>query len=392
MKTSRVIFFGLALSVFAVSLVWGQKSQKPRLPAHAIKMTAKINLSENYRMYDSAIVILEEGVSSYPDDAEMHFLLGKVYSLKNNYQGMGEQFAIADSLKSKKDKWVNELDSLKTVKWQMVFNQGAKAFNEKNLDTALVRFTACTIIDCSNYKGFLYAGYANTLKGQYDQAISFLETGLKMNPDNVDLLKGYGDARFFSGKPNEALESYNKVLEKNPKDAEVLINVISIYSNAKDYDKAFALSQKLIEADSTYKDGYFNMGTISLQKIIQINVTLDSLQDTSGAYPKDEKSTQRVKELTNKKKVLLTTAQASFEKVASLDTSDVEAQIYLAQVYQEEGNHDQALKILEPLAVKDSTNCSVLNQLAVIYAKEGIGDKAKVTWQKAQDCLNQQKK
>jgi tetratricopeptide (TPR) repeat protein len=391
MKSTRVIFFMLALSVIIVSLVWGQKSKKPRLPAHAIKMTAKINLKDEYRMYDSAVAILEEGVSSYPDDAEMHFLLGKAYSYKNNYPGMGEQFAIAESLDSKA-KWVNELDSLKTVKWQMVFNQGAKAFNEKNLDTALVRFTACTIIDRSNYRGFLYAGYANTLKGQYDQAISFLEAGLKMNPDNLDLLKGYADALFYSEKQQEALENYNKVLEKNPKDVEVLINVISIHSNAKDYDKAFALSQKLIEADSTYKDGYFNMGTISLQKIIQINLALDSLRDASGEYLKDEKSTQRVTELTNKKKVLLTTAQASFEKVAMLDTSDVEALIYLAQVYQEEGNHDQALKILEPLSLKDSTNCSVLSQLAVIYAKEGIGDKAKVTWQKAQDCLNQQKK
>ncbi len=390
MKSLRIILMAVLL-VFIASAVWGQKAKKPRFPAHTYKTTAKIDLKDEYRMYDSAVVKLEEALSFYPDDAEMHFLLGKAYYHKKNYRGMGEQFAMAESLKSKKVKWVDELNSMRKEKWTQVFNQGAKAFNEKDFDKALDAFLTCTIIDPSNFRSFLNAGYAYTLKGQYDEALSYLEDGLKLDPNNPDMLRGYADALFYAGKQKEALEEYNKILEKEPNNVEVLVNVVSIYSNSRDYDQALSYSQKLIAADSTYKDGHFNMGTIYLQKIIQTNMALDSLKDESGEYLKDEKSTARIKELTQQKNELLASTQVAFEKVLGLDSTDLEAQVFLAQVYQEQENFDQALSILEPLIQKDSTNCSALNQLAVIYAKKGMGDKAKEAWKKAQDCFDSQK-
>jgi len=300
---------------------------------------------------------------------------------------MGEEFARAESLKSKKAKWMEELNFLRQEKWRQVFNQGAKAFNEKDFDTALEKFITCTIIDPSNFKGFLNAGYTYTVKGQYEEALSYLEAGLKLDPENPEVLRGYADALFYAGKRKEALEYYNKILEKDSSNVEVLINVVSIYSGARDYDRALSCCQKLIQADPTYKDGYFNMGTIYLQKIIKTNLALDSLKDASGAYLKDEKSTAQIEELTRRREELLSSAQMAFEKVLELDTADLEAQVYLAQVYQEQENFDRALSLLEPLVQKDSTNCDVLNQLAVIYAKKGMGEKAKETWQKAQRCL-----
>ncbi|MGB8658084.1 MAG: tetratricopeptide repeat protein [Candidatus Zixiibacteriota bacterium] len=389
MKYVRVILLA-GLFAFVVGAVMAQKSEKPRFPASTYKTTAKIQMKDEYRMYDSAAVILEEGVRFYPEDPEMHFLLGKAYIPKNNYRGMGEQFALAESLKSDA-KWIDELKEIKKDKWAQVFNQGAKAFNEKDFDTALDRFVTCTVIDRTNYRGFLYAGLAYTLKKQYDQAISYLEAGIKVSPDNAEMLKGYADALLFAGKQKEALQVYGKVLDKDPKNAEALINIVSVYSADKDYDQALVYSKKLVEVDPTYKDGHFNMGTIYLQKIVQTGAALDSLKDSSGVYLKDEKSAARVKELTAKRNEYLSSAQAAFEKVLAIDSADVEAQIYLSQVSQEQGNLDQALKILEPLCAKDSTNCDILSQLAVIYAKKGVGDKAKQCWQKAQDCLNKPK-
>jgi tetratricopeptide (TPR) repeat protein len=385
MKSLRIVFLSVLL-LFLVNLVWGQKSQKPRLPASAIKTSAKISLKDDYRMYDSAASILEEGVEYYPDDAEMHYLLGEAYFYKRNYTGMGEQFTIAESLKSDA-KWNADINEKRKEVWMQVFNQGAKAFNEKNYDTSLVKFETCTKIDPSAYKGFLYAGLSYTMKKEFEQAIPYLKTGLQLSPDNPEMLKGYADVMLYSGKDQEALEYYKKVLEKDPKNVEVLINMVAIYSSAKDYDQALDYSLKLTEADPSFKDGFFNMGTIYLQKIVQTNLDLDSLKDASGEYLKDEKSTAKIKELTEKKKGYLASAQGAFEKVLQLDSTDLEAQVYLAEVYQEEGNIEKAMTILEPIVQNDSTNCDALRQLAIIYAKEGVGEKAKVAWQKAQDCL-----
>ena len=389
MKSLRIVFLSVLL-VFLANMVWGQKSQKPRLPASAIKTSAKISLKDDYRMYDSAVSILEEGVQYYPNDAEMHYLLGEAYYYKKNYLGMGEQFATAESLKSDA-KWNADIDEKRKEVWLQVYNQGAQTFNEKDYDAALDKFVACTEIDRSNYKGFLYAGLAYTMKKEFDQAISYLKAGLKLSPDNPEMLKGYSDVMLYSGNEKEALDYYKIVLEKDPKNVEVLINLVAIYSNAKDYDQALDYSQKLTEADPNYKDGFFNMGTIYLAKIVETNSGLDSLKDASGEYLKDEKSAAKIKELTEKKNGYLTSAQSGFEKALQIDSTDMEAQVYLSEVYQEEGNIDKALMILEPLVEKDSTNCDALRQIAIIYAKKGVGEKAKVAWQKAQDCIQNPK-
>ncbi|MCK4385714.1 MAG: hypothetical protein KAW52_05565, partial [candidate division Zixibacteria bacterium] len=91
------VFLVVVLVCFLSQLALSEKPKKPRFPASTYKTTAKIFLKDEYRMYDSAIVILNEAVSFYSDDAELHFLLGKAYYLKNRPKEMGEQFTQAES-------------------------------------------------------------------------------------------------------------------------------------------------------------------------------------------------------------------------------------------------------------------------------------------------------
>ncbi|MGB3092146.1 MAG: tetratricopeptide repeat protein, partial [Candidatus Zixiibacteriota bacterium] len=99
----------------------------------------------------------------------------------------------------------------------------------------------------------------------------------------------------------------------------------------------------------------------------------------------------RIKELAQKKNHLLASAQAAFEKTVELDSTDLQAQGHLAEIYQELENFDKALVILENLVVKDSTNCKAWQQLAYIYAKRDVGKKATDAFQKAQDCFEKKK-
>jgi len=390
MKFVRIILMA-ALIVFIGSAVWGEKPQKPRFHSSTYKMTAKIQLKDEYSMYDSAAAILEEGLLFYPDDAEMHFLLGKTYYYKKNFRGMAEQLAIADSLKGKKDKWLKELNAMRDEKWPQIFNQGIEAYKEQNYDTALDLFLTCTILDPSNPRGYWLFGDTHRLKGEYEEAFAALDVALKLDPDDPQIWRSYAEALFHSGRRDEALKSYDKVLEKKPDDTQVLFNVATIHYNTGDYDQAISKFQKLVALDSSYTDAYFNMGNAFLLKKVPIDIALDSLRDESGEYLKDEESTDRIEELTQKKEEFLSSAQVSFEKVVKLDTTDLESQVLLAQVYQEQENFDQALCVLEPLIQKDSTNCGALEQLAIIYAKKGMGKKAKATWKKAQDCMESQK-
>jgi tetratricopeptide (TPR) repeat protein len=392
MKFTKVFLLAVLVGFFC-QLALGQKSQKPRLPVSAYKTSAKINLNmaDKPGMTDSAIVILNEAISFYPDDAELHFLLGKAYYLRNKPLEMGEQFAQAESLKIQ-SKFQEEIQQMRADKWLQVFNQGAKAFNEQKIDSALQKFIACTVIDPSHYKAFMNAGYAYSIKKENDQAISYLQQGLKLAPDSLDILRVYADVLHSAGKTNEALEVYLKIFQKDPKDVNALTNIVSIYGSLKDFDKALLFSQKLIEADSSFKDAYFNEGTIYLRKIQEINSSLDSLKDKTGAYLTDEKSKSRKEELDKKRGELFVQAETMFKKAAELDTTDLEARLFLAEVYLEQEKLDQALEPLEFLVQRDSTNCEALRELWAVYAKKGVADKANETRNKAeaQGCLKKE--
>jgi tetratricopeptide (TPR) repeat protein len=386
MKSLRIVLV-VVITVFVANAVLGKRDDKPRFPAGTYKTTAKIHLKDEYRLYDSAVVILEEAVKFYDDDAEMHFLLGKAYYHTNNFRGMGEQFAAAESLKGKKDKWIKELTSMKEEKWTQIFNQGAKEFNEQNYDSALVRFETCRIIDPTRPRSYLYSGLAYTVKGEYEKALSSLETTLKLDPDNADAQRGYGDALFYLGRQDEALETYNKILEKDPTNVDLLFNVATIYYNSGEFDQAISNFEKLVAQAPDRRDAYFNMGSAYLRNKVFLDESLDSLKDEEGEYLQDAKSQARVKELTQQKNEILASAQTAFEKVVELDTTDLESQALLAGIYQEQDDFDSALPILESIVEKDSTNCKAWQQLAFIYAKKNIGKKATEAFQKAQDCF-----
>lgn len=388
MRLAKVFLAGV-LVCFLFQLALGQKSKKRKLPASTYKTTARIFLKDEYRMYDSAIVKLKEGISFYPDDAELHFLLGKIYYHKNLPKEMGEQFTRAESLKIK-SKFQEELQQMRTEKWSESYNQAVNAFNEQDFDLALEKFTVCAVVDPRDYRGFMQAGYAHSLKGENDEAISYLEEARKLAPDSLEILRIYAFAVHNAGDIKKALELYLKILEKNPEDLNTLNNIVSIYGVLKDSDNALLYSQKLLEADSTFEDAYFNIGTIYLQQVQEIDLRLDSLKDTTGAYRTDQESKVAREELEKNRDELLTKAEIKLVKAAEYDTSDIEARLLLAQVYLQEEKFDPALEVLEFLVQRDSANCEIVVPLWGIYAKSEMKEKAEQIEQKAQDCLKEE--
>ena len=388
MRFIKVSLTGLLVCCL-FQLALAQKGKKRKLPASTYKTTAKIFLKDQYRMYDSAIVKLKEGISFYPDDAELHFLLGKIYYYKNLPEEMGEQFTQAESLKIK-PKFRGELQQMRTEKWSEVYNQAVNAFNEQDFDLALEKFTICAVVDPRDYRGFMQTGYAHSLKGANDKAISYLKEGLKLAPDSLDILQIYAYALHNAGDIKKALELYLKVAEKNPEDVNTLHSIVSIYGILKDFDNALLFSQKLIDADSSFKDAYFNMGTVYLQLIQGIAPCLDSLKDSTGAYRTDQESVVRKAELEKKRGELLAKAESNLQKAAELDTLDLEARLLLAQVYLQEEKFDPALEVLEFLVQRDSANCEIIVPLWGLYAKNEMKEKAEQIGQKAQDCLKEE--
>ena len=61
-------------------------------------------------------------------------------------------------------------------------------------------------------------GIANLENGNFEDALSFFEQALLLNPDNPDLWNQKGVVLRSLGRYNEALECYNKSLQLDPRD------------------------------------------------------------------------------------------------------------------------------------------------------------------------------
>jgi tetratricopeptide (TPR) repeat protein len=72
---------------------------------------------------------------------------------------------------------------------------------------------------------FLRAGMANERTGNYPEAVQAYQRGLEAEPDNVELLNSLGFALFQQGRSDEAIAALEKALEVDPKHAKAHNNM-----------------------------------------------------------------------------------------------------------------------------------------------------------------------
>jgi len=77
---------------------------------------------------------------------------------------------------------------------------------------------------------------------------------LKELPDNIGLLRNRADALTELGRESEAQAIYEQILQRNPNDAEVLANLSSLASRAKDYARARGLLLRAVKAAPERED------------------------------------------------------------------------------------------------------------------------------------------
>ena len=132
-----------------------------------------------------------------------------------------------------------------------------------------------------------YQGNAKYYLGKYEDAIEGYSEAIELSPKIANAYNNRGNAKSALGDYKEAIKDYNKELELNPQFAGAYYNrgnaksALGDYKEAiKDFDKAIALNPK-------YADAYHNRG-----------VAKEELEDTAGA----KEDLAKAKELKNQRK------------------------------------------------------------------------------------------
>ncbi|PYS98556.1 MAG: hypothetical protein DMF63_15265 [Acidobacteria bacterium] len=130
--------------------------------------------------------------------------------------------------------------------------------------------------------------YANK---ELDPALADIKQGLILDPNNLEFLQGLGDISYSRNNYREAVDAYQKVVLKDPGNAELYMNIARAQESLGDVDGQIAAAaeaikrgtQSLAEAHRIMADGYrkqkkFDDAIASYQKIILAK------PDTYSAY------------------------------------------------------------------------------------------------------------
>lgn len=178
--------------------------------------------------YDKAIISLEKCIKLKPNDAVAYFELGKNYLALKEYKNAQEYFEKAIAL-NPKNKWF----------WLGVYDV---SFATKNYSLAIETIQKIIPFD-EEYKDDLITLYMIT--NQFDKALTSID---EMNDKfgKSEERNAYKTQILSQGKyQNSEITNLSEEIKKNPKEEINYINLILIYSQSGETNKALAVSQEL---------------------------------------------------------------------------------------------------------------------------------------------------
>ncbi len=128
---------------------------------------------------------------------------------------------------------------------------GQLNYRRGRLDSALALIQAALKADLFRAEGFASLGLVFHALGQFHRALISYDEGLRLEPENVELLNRRGVALLELARPREALESFDRVLAFDPTHFDglgnrgnALLKLNQIAEALTAYDKALRLAPK----------------------------------------------------------------------------------------------------------------------------------------------------
>ena len=212
----------LGFFVYAVALVFfaGCKS----------KETTSSIIHNSVGRYDLAIKTATEALAKNPTDAEAHFQLGIAYSNLDSTGLAYTHFTKSKELDPDQIRKTNVENNIQS-NFAKHYNRALKVKNDGDETAALEEFAKATAADPRQARGFfqlakVYAGMGEKNPKYYDDAISnfdrVLELATPAEKNYIDALSMAGEVLAKSGKPEEAVTRFARLVEEDPTNYRVI--------------------------------------------------------------------------------------------------------------------------------------------------------------------------
>ena len=98
---------------------------------------------------------------------------------------------------------------------------------------------------------------------EYRKRLTELKEAVDKNPSDTLAMRSYADFLSASHKLNEAIPYYEKIIEINPKRADIYFSLALIYYNKQDFVKCEELNNKVLSFDQKNQMALYNLGAIA---------------------------------------------------------------------------------------------------------------------------------
>jgi tetratricopeptide (TPR) repeat protein len=169
-------------------------------------------MSKYERMNDGSAAkqLLRRTVRTEPDNAEAHFLLGRLYVQEGAYEKAMGAFGKSQSASPR---FEEQIRFLKTKHARDEFQEGQEALEA----------------------------------GAYERAARAFRAVLTIQPKNTAAAKAVGQTLVQAGRLGQARTAYRRALKQAPEDVEILNNLSSLAVEKEDYTAAIKYARKALE-------------------------------------------------------------------------------------------------------------------------------------------------
>lgn len=321
--------------------------------------TTSAKLRNQEGNYDLAIELAKKGIAENPNDAEAYFQLGVSYSNLDSVSLAYDNFIKSIELDPKKDR-----DARNNIQHNFAkhYKLGQSAAKREDFETASEEFRLSTLADPDQAVAFYNLGVTLARLGQndpsyYDRAIEALDQVLvKSTPSEshyINALEVAGKCFAETGREDEAVERFNRLIEEDPTSYQVIENIGNDLLANKKWRGAVVFLKMSAEARS--KIGaedftlFYNIGA-GLYNMREADP--GAVDESIGYYEKaldlepDEPQTIFNIIVAHIAKEDWSNASIWGEKYVSLKPSDSKGWQLLARCYSELGEKDKARESL----------------------------------------------
>ena len=198
---------------------------------------------------------------------------------------------------------------------------------------------------------------------------------LKLQPNNATAWSNLANAQASLGQQDEALKNYQKALDLKPDDPGILNNLGNAYYIANELELAAETLQKVIELMPDYADAYSNLGNI-YKALNNDNMAINYFQRAIKIKPDLFEAHMNLGNILSDRIGHFKSAEEYFRNALNIKPDNITAHIGFINMLRFQGLYEEALDAIQTVLKFHPDNISALSLTAEIYELQGNHDEA----------------